>query len=58
MTYVRSDLKLPYRYEVLQKEGRGRVTRRLTLYDQAGLLVNYRKNDTAGGGLSRCRPGL
>lgn len=47
VTYVRSNLKLPYRYEVHQKEGRGRVTRRLTLYDQAGLLVKYRKNDMA-----------
>lgn len=47
VTYVRGNLRLPYRYEVLQREGRGRVTRRLTLYDQADLLVNYRKNDMA-----------
>lgn len=45
VTYVRGAQKLPYRYEVLQQEGRGRQTRRLTLYDQEGLRVNYRKND-------------
>jgi len=44
-TFVRGNLKLPYRYEVLQKEGRGRVTRRLTQYDQKGLQVKYRRND-------------
>lgn len=46
VTYVRGDRMLPYRYEVLQREGwRGRETRRLTGYDQAGLKVKYRKND-------------
>jgi len=43
-TFIRGATKLPYRYEVHQKEGR-RETRRLTLYDQAGLLVQYRKNE-------------
>lgn len=43
-TYVRGATKLPYRYEVHQREGR-RETRRQTLYDQQGLLVNYRKNE-------------
>jgi len=46
-TYVSSQWKLPYRYEVLQKEAWGRVTRRLTLYDQKALTVKYRKNDEA-----------
>ena len=44
-TFVRGPLGLPYRYEVVQKEGRGKVTRRLTLYDQQQLVVRYRKND-------------
>lgn len=44
-TYVRGDLKLPYRYEVLQKEGRGSVNRRVTRYDQQDLVVTYRRND-------------
>ncbi len=44
-TMVRGPFALPYRYEVLQKEGRGRETRRLTLYDQQELVVRYRKND-------------
>jgi len=43
-TSVRGTTKLPYRYEVHQREGR-RETRRLTLYDQAGLRVKYRKNE-------------
>jgi len=43
-TYVRGPARLPYRYEVHQREGR-RETRRLTLYDQAGLQVKYRKNE-------------
>lgn len=43
-TYVKGDLKLPVRYEVLQKEGRGSETKRLTLYDQQALQVTYRKN--------------
>jgi hypothetical protein len=45
-TLVRGALKLPYRYEVLQKEGHGsRKTHRLTLYDQKNLQISYRKND-------------
>ena len=44
-TYVKGDLKLPVRYEVFQKEGRGSKIRRLTWYDQQGLQVTYRKND-------------
>lgn len=47
VTLVRGSLKLPYRYEVLQKEGWGSVTRRLTRYDQQGLQVHYKKNDEA-----------
>ncbi|MFZ5796890.1 MAG: DUF3108 domain-containing protein [Desulfobulbaceae bacterium] len=48
VTYVRGDRMLPYRYEVVQREGwRGRETRRLTRYDQHGLTVNYRKNEEA-----------
>ena len=44
-TFVKGDLKLPYRYEVLQKEGRGSVTRRLTLYDQKKLKVRYKRDE-------------
>jgi hypothetical protein len=48
VTYVRGERMLPYRYEVVQREGwRGRETRRLTRYDQHGLKVNYRKNEEA-----------
>ena len=48
VTDVGGDRMLPYRYEVLQREGwRGRETRRLTGYDQAGRKVTYRKNDEA-----------
>ena len=44
-TYVRGPLKLPYRYEVEQKEGHGSsTTHRLTIYDQKNLQVSYRKN--------------
>ena len=44
-TLVRGPLKLPYRYEVLQKEGYGgRETRRLTEYDQQHFRVSYQKN--------------
>lgn len=43
-TSIRGRTRLPYRYEVHQREGR-RETRRLTSYDQAGLLVKYRKNE-------------
>lgn len=45
VTLVRGALKLPFQYDVLQKEGRGSVTRRRSLYDQEGLKVRYRKND-------------
>ncbi len=45
VTLVRGALKLPYRYDVLQREGRGSVTKRLSLYDQRGLSVRYTKND-------------
>ena len=43
---VRGPLKLPYRYEVLQREGlMGRETRRLTWYDQSLKYVRYQKNE-------------
>lgn len=42
--FVGGPMKLPYRYEVEQKEGYGRETTRLTLYDQQKLEVRYRKN--------------
>ena len=46
VTLVKGAFKLPYRYDVLQREGhRGSVTRRLSLYDQDKLLVVYKKND-------------
>jgi len=45
VTLLQGALKLPYRYDVLQREGRGSVTRRLSLYDQKELAVSYRKND-------------
>lgn len=44
-TYVDTFLKLPYRYEVLQREGRGMVTTRLTVYDQKALQVVYQRDD-------------
>ena len=44
-THVRGPWKLPYRYEVEQREGWGNETRRLTRYDQQNLQVRYRKND-------------
>ena len=48
VTYVGGGRMLPYRYEVLQREGwQGQETRRLTSYDQAGRKVKYRKNDEA-----------
>lgn len=47
VTLVRGSLKLPYRYQVLQREGGGSDTRRLTLYDQKEFRVRYRKNDGA-----------
>ena len=42
--YVRGPLKLPYQYEVLQKEGFGKETKRLTRYDQRLRYVLYQKN--------------
>jgi len=45
VTLVRGQFKLPYQYDVLQKEGRGSVTRRQSLYDQENMVVTYRKND-------------
>lgn len=42
-SYVQGPLKLPYRYEVHQKEGSSE-TRRLTLYDQESRTVTYIKN--------------
>jgi len=47
VTFVRGTGQLPYRYEVLQREGRGSVTRRLSLYDQSGLEVRYTRDDEA-----------
>jgi len=45
-TFVRGRFKLPYRYEVLQNEGKGdSVTRRLTRYDQQQLRVRYQRDD-------------
>ncbi len=42
--FVSGPMKLPYRYEVQQKEGYRKETKRLTHYDQANLLVRYQKN--------------
>ena len=42
--FVSGPMKLPYRYEVHQKEGYTRNTRRLTLYDQQHRIVSYQKN--------------
>jgi hypothetical protein len=42
--FVSGPLKLPYRYEVHQKEGYGRNITRLTQYDQINRLVRYQKN--------------
>lgn len=45
ITSVRGVMKLPYQYEVLQKEGHGsRETRRHTSYEQSTLQVRYQKN--------------
>jgi hypothetical protein len=41
---VGGPMKLPYRYEVEQKEGYGRETTRLTLFDQQARMVRYQKN--------------
>ncbi len=45
VTLVQGPERLPFRYEVVQKEGRGYKAHRLTLYDQDAGLVRYRKND-------------
>lgn len=45
VTFVQGTERLPVRYEVEQKEGRGYKAHRLTLYDQKGNRVRYRKND-------------
>jgi hypothetical protein len=42
-TFVQGPLKLPFRYEVHQREGRRKVPR-LTLYDQEKFQVKYRKH--------------
>jgi hypothetical protein len=42
--FVSGPMKLPYRYEVHQKEGFGRETTRLTQYDQANRIVRYQRN--------------
>lgn len=47
-TIVEGPLKLPVRYDVYQKEGWGRETKRLTTYDQDELEVVYRKNKQPG----------
>lgn len=44
VTFVRGGEKLPYRYEVLQREGAGSETRRLSLYDQESREVRYRRD--------------
>jgi len=42
--WVSGPMKLPYRYEVHQKEGFGREITRLTRYDQENRVVRYQKN--------------
>jgi len=42
--FVSGPMKLPDRYEVLQKEGFGKKTTRLIRYDQAQRVVWYKKN--------------
>ncbi len=42
--WVSGPMKLPFRYEVHQKEGYGRKYTRLTLYDQTNHTVSYQKN--------------
>jgi stage V sporulation protein SpoVS len=45
--FVSGPMKLPYRYDVHQKEGYRRETTRLTHYDQVNHLVRYQKNKKA-----------
>jgi len=47
ITSIRGPLKLPYRYEVHQREGRDMDVHRLSLYDQQAFSVLYQKNDRA-----------
>lgn len=47
VTFVQGRDKLPYRYEVLQREGAGSETRRLSLYDQSNLKVRYTRDEEA-----------
>lgn len=42
--FVSEPTMLPYRYEVLQKEGYGRIITRLSQYDQTNHLVRYQRN--------------
>jgi hypothetical protein len=44
ITFVSGPYKLPFRYDVHQKEGSSMDVRRLTLYDQSKFTVRYRKN--------------
>ncbi len=43
-TLVQGDYFLPYRYDIHQVEGSSMDVRRLSLYDQKGFFVRYRKN--------------
>ena len=45
-TLVNASSRLPERYEMIQKEGR-RQNRKITVYDQAGGRITYRKNSDA-----------
>ncbi|MDH3349822.1 MAG: DUF3108 domain-containing protein [Desulfobulbaceae bacterium] len=46
ITYIDSSLRLPYRYEVVQREGHGSdETKRLSLYDQEQLTVRYQRDE-------------
>ena len=47
VTRVYGPERLPYRYEVWQKEGRSYQAHRLTLYHQRKGTIEYRKNDEA-----------
>jgi hypothetical protein len=44
-SFVSGPMKLPYRYEVLQREGYTKETNRLTLYDQQLRSVRYQTNE-------------
>lgn len=44
-TLIGGRLKLPLRYAVQQKEGRGKEYHRVTIYDQKNFTARYRKND-------------